>query len=49
MFEQVYNVFSLTDRDKMVERTGAWSFCLQKRMFLKIYVFEDKMSMYRSV
>ena len=31
----VYNVFSLTERDKMVERTGAWSFCLQKRMFLK--------------
>ena len=35
MFEKVYNVFSLTERDKMVERTSAWSFCLQKRMSLK--------------
>ena len=35
MFEKVYNVFSLTERDEMVERTKAWSFCLQKRMFLK--------------
>ena len=35
MFEKIYNVFSLTERDKMVEGTGAWSFCLQERMFLK--------------
>ena len=34
VFEKVY-VFSLTERDKTVKRTSAWSFCLQKRMFLK--------------
>ena len=35
MFEKIYNVLSLTERDKMVEGTSAWSFCLQKCMFLK--------------
>ena len=35
MFEKIYNVFSLTERDKMVEGTGTWSFCLQECMFLK--------------
>ena len=35
MFEKIYNVFSLTERDKMVDGTGTWSFCLRERMFLK--------------
>ena len=35
VFEKVCIVFSLTERDNMVEGTGAWSLCLQEYMFLK--------------
>ena len=35
VFEKIHIVFPLTERDKMVEGTSAWPFCLQKRMFLE--------------